>query len=595
MEVFMKERSVNKAVIAGIFIFVTVSYLFAGGGQSTDGGVKEASSLKLYPSGFTPSGTNAATYKEKLDYFISNFIKVMTDRGDASKIRGYDQPLTVYSSNFYSSAFQDFVNSSAKPMYGETWETNRFTDAVKRAYNIDLKWKWFASTDDYERKLLLDMAANDLPDIFPVLNQADLVQMAQAGAIQELSSTKDQYASARDREIWAIDQNLKLDMATVDGKLYATVTGVPDSDNYLALWIRKDWLERCSLNPPKTLDEFTAMLEVFAAADFDKNGQKDAYFEIDKALFRSTSSIFNAFKAYPEIWEVKNGNLAFGGLNENNKAALKYLNDLYKKGLIDKEFISYNDGAVVNVDKGKSGAVFYGWWFPQRYGETALKEPGYDWIAVAPPTPDGKLAMSTLKKPNVRAYVAVKASFPNPELAWKLSALAGYFWTDKDTWWWIFEGSSASQYFHFPWVSVSGMDNNLTYLNLMEAYNHNNDTSLLRAKGIPYWDNLHNPNPAFSWGWERMCGPGPYTAMAVFDEAKRNNTLFYDAVIGAPSQYMQERWQTILDNQLVMFIKMITGEIGIDTGFDQWVKTFSSLGGDRITQEVNDWYKKKAK
>jgi hypothetical protein len=36
---------------------------------------------------------------------------------------------------------------------------------------------------------------------------------------------------------------------------------------------------------------------------------------------------------------------------------------------------------------------------------------------------------------------------------------------------------------------------------------------------------------------------------------------------------------------------MIVGDVDVNSGFDAWVKTFNTMGGDRITQEVKDWYK----
>jgi putative aldouronate transport system substrate-binding protein len=54
---------------------------------------------------------------------------------------------------------------------------------------------------------------------------------------------------------------------------------------------------------------------------------------------------------------------------------------------------------------------------------------------------------------------------------------------------------------------------------------------------------------------------------------------------------MRDRWQAIQDEQLVTFTKIITGDLDVNTGFDAWVRTFNSMGGDRITREVNEWYR----
>jgi putative aldouronate transport system substrate-binding protein len=90
-----------------------------------------------------------------------------------------------------------------------------------------------------------------------------------------------------------------------------------------------------------------------------------------------------------------------------------------------------------------------------------------------------------------------------------------------------------------------------------------------------------------------MFGPGPNTPFAWLSEEYKNNRLFYDAFVGIPSNYMQQRWQAILDQQLATFTKIVAGDLAVDAGFDDWVKTFNSMGGERITQEVNAWYKSK--
>ena len=53
---------------------------------------------------------------------------------------------------------------------------------------------------------------------------------------------------------------------------------------------------------------------------------------------------------------------------------------------------------------------------------------------------------------------------------------------------------------------------------------------------------------------------------------------------------MQDRWTTIKYEQLTDFTKIIIGEVGVDEGFDNWLKTFDSMGGTQITNDVNEWY-----
>jgi putative aldouronate transport system substrate-binding protein len=335
------------------------------------------------------------------------------------------------------------------------------------------------------------------------------------------------------------------------------------------------------------MDELTTVIEAFTNADFDKNGTKDTIgIALDKTLYYSTRGIFNAFQAYPEIWEVKNGRVVWGGINESNKAALAYLNSLYRKGLIDKEFITYDEaGRFRALLSGKSGVFFGGHWSWLR--EKPRDQPTMEWSCPSPiPTPNGNPVRYPIV-PTYTGWTAVNSKFSNPEIAYKLQSVANWFFGSKDSAWWWFEEGAISAALVQGNRSVPAMDNYNTYLNLMEAY-AKNDPSVLRAKAITYWDNLHG---YLQWGWETGFGPGPYTAMTVLDEAVKRNGLFYDSFVGVPSSYMKERWASILDRQLVTFTQIITGDLDVNAGFDAWVNAYNSMGGDRITREVNDWYK----
>jgi putative aldouronate transport system substrate-binding protein len=98
--------------------------------------------------------------------------------------------------------------------------------------------------------------------------------------------------------------------------------------------------------------------------------------------------------------------------------------------------------------------------------------------------------------------------------------------------------------------------------------------------------------PASKWGWDFFCNPEkPNNAFQRLKEIMDSGTYFYDAFLGVPSNYMSERWQLIKDEQQAAFTRIITGDVGVDGGFDTWVRTFNAMGGDQITQEANDWYK----
>jgi putative aldouronate transport system substrate-binding protein len=468
-------------------------------------------------------------------------------------------------------------------------EKNRYTDAFKRAYNMDVVNKWIVPVEDYAQQVRLDMAANDLPDVFNVPSQYDLIQMANAGLIQEIGSLMSQYGDNVNLGIWEDGKAALVQMASANGKIYGLPASQPHTDFFSYMWIRKDWLEALNLRYPKTMDELASVMERFVAADFDGNGIKDTIgIAIDKTLYYTTRGIFSGFKAYPEIWVEKNGGLLWGGVDETNKAALIFLNGLYKKGLIDREFITYtSDDAHKAILTGKCGIILGGHWEIQALRDVQKLDPKADLVAPILPTADGKPVNYPIKPFNA-GWMVVNAKYANPEVVYKMFTLTQFVNRIQDSSWWVLENGTTSKQFMPGLNSWDPLCNYDAWISILEVFK-TNDESKLNTLGQMYWDSI---NSDFEWEWRHMFGPrSSVTPMAVLDEAITRKGLFYDAYLGAPSTYMEERWQRILDEQLVAFTRMIVGDVDVNSGFDAWVRTFNSMGGDRITREANDWYR----
>jgi putative aldouronate transport system substrate-binding protein len=581
----------ERVFILFVMFLILGSLVYAGGGgqRASGGAVPEAAAPKFYQSGFTPSGTAASDYKAKLDYLAANFIKYFTDRGEADKIKGYDTPIKVTTALIDSAGMQTSF-AAWKGLHGESAQMNRYLDAYKQAYNIDVSYK-FASTE-YTQQLRLNMAAGDLPDIFSVQNRQDLYEMAQAGVIQDLGGLRAKYSSKAVETMW--EGSPLVDMATFDGKLYGLPQTWPATDPLSYLWIRADWLQALNLQVPKTFDELVRVIDAFTNADFDKNGVKDTIgIAFGKNVVFLNRGLFTGFGAYPDFWVSKNGSVIWGGVDENNKKALAFMNDLYKRGYVDREFVSYTDSDMLEAFmNGKCGVFYSPHWYISNVIELSTRDRGADLWAIPLPTADGKPAVSPLSPSSV-GYTVVNSKFANPEIAYKMFSLFAFCYEGRDGSWWGFNppsgGSNANDMSAFarvysPWLNYDA------YESLRKSYEAGWDRSLINAAADLYWGPMQNPDT--KWGWDRLSSPElPNPAFKRLKEIVDAKTYFYDAYTGLPSTYMQDRWQAIQDEQLVTFTKIITGDLDVNAGFDAWVRTFNSMGGERITQEVNAWYK----
>ena len=509
--------------------------------------------------------------------------------GEGELVAPYDEPVEVTIVNYYNTNLETNM-ATWTDWWGETLENNRYVAAAEKALNIKIKYLWLKNDADkgYEKQLRLAITAGEIPDMFIVTNQNDLVQLAESGLIMPVDDVVDKYFTTWDKQIQSSDGGKLYEMAMYDGQCYGIPCNISDTDTFSYIWLRKDWMEKLNLEAPKTMDDLRNIMLAFKEAKL--GGSENTYgMVIDKDLYYSTRGLFAGFGAYPEFWvEDENGGLVWGGTQENVKKALTFLNGLYNDGLLDKEFITQsNTDAKALMFNSQAGILYAGHWLAHDLQKLHDNDPESEWICVALPSETGAPVEQYLT-PVKRGWIVINESYEHPEVAAKIRALCTFAAQGgicDGTWWFSNDQAQALEPFQ---ASVSSWDNYNTYLNLLECYDKGGDTSVLRAKAITYWNNL--TSGASIWAWEHMFGNGEYTPMVVLRDAIENERIHYDGFLGAQNEFMQDRWSVIKDEQLTAFTKIIIGEVGVEEGFADWLKTFDSMGGTQITRDVNEWY-----
>ena len=567
------------------------------GTQSADatqsGGVTER---KLYESTFKASGTDPETYNENISKIINNMMDYFAATGELdTKLTGYDEPITVTTALSYNAGMEDSMGYLAQA-YGESMTYNRWQDIFKQVFNVDLVYSWQAEGTDYAETLRLEMASGELPDIFYVTSQSDLKALVDADLVWDLTDLYEEYATDILRMRYESDENVPLQMATFNGRLYALPNVLSATDTVSYIWLREDWMEKLNLEDPKTFEDLEGIMEAFKTQDPDGNGVDDTWgLGLTKNLEYYTRGIATGFGAYPGYWVTdKDGNAVYGGTTEETKQYLAFLADLYQKGYIDTEFVAYNDPEVnQQVLNEKVGLIYGGHWFISSVNSLHSTNPDYRWRCVQLPSVTGE-KMKAVIAPNVGPYMVVNKNFDHPEIAIKLvSFLRGDAGNDVGYWLHYCTGVNKGPALVSSFVPivmpVGGMSNLETYWNLMEAYESDDPESVLRDKAVSYWANLHSEDADARFAWERMFGPGEGSPISILDQMYKDGDIFYTSFYGVPDQLMQDNWSTITDQEWQIFTDIVIGNVSVDDGFQKWMDVFKSMKGDEITAYVNEW------
>lgn len=491
-----------------------------------------------------------------------------------------------------------FVGEEVKFPSGQDIKNNVWTDLYKEM-GINLNYKWVVTgQEQYESKMNIAIASNDLPDIMQVTPE-QLRQLADAGQLADLAPAFENYASDDLKKVMEIEKNA-LPSATFDGKLLAIPSTQPViGGSAPLLWVREDWMEKLNLPEPNTMDDLVTIAEAFAQQDPDGNGKADTYgLALTKDIGLNSSSVgfFNGFGGFPQIWiEDAEGQLQFGSIQPEMKEALAKLQDMFKNKLIDPEF-GVKDTVKVfeSVTTHKIGMLIGPSWYPAwPFWDMVKEDESVNWKSYPIPSLEGGPA--TVQMPfAVSQYYVVKKGYEHPEVIVKL---ANQYYEKLY--------SDNAEFDKYGQIIEDGVSIGVNKYSLVEVVNPNKD--LIRqeelAKALEsesdaditsaetkimfkeFQEYLAGNNPM---GWSGYAANGPEGSMKQLRDLNDAGKVISNGYVGAPTETMADKKATLDRLEQETFIKIILGEASIDA-FDEFVANWKKLGGDKITEEVNAW------
>ncbi len=471
---------------------------------------------------------------------------------------------------------------------------NEDADMIKywnEKLNVELD-VWNIEAANYIETIALKIAGGEIPDVIYIPQTSAYTKYAKDGILAEITEEQIKEYAPKLYETYLKEDPNALSYRKVDGALY----GLPAlSTKYRRpMAYRGDWMEKLGVEKlPEDFAEFEDLMYKFALNDPDGNGAKDTYGMSAGGVY----AVYGAYGLVPEYWlENDDGRLIYGGVHPKMKEALGILRKWYADGVLDPEFIvpekqSGSSNMSTPFVTGRIGFTANGedWHFKPKF-EQSLE--AADWegdnvkelrkvdayaadsiklgLPVKGPYGDQGLGSSSTigAKGATLAFSAELAD--NPEKLKK-----------------IFEVIET--------VGFTSNENLITAKNGIEGvhweYNDKNQIVYLDEKYQQYTERAKI---------------GAHTVMTTLASLEWNNVGQESMVewrenTKASFGSIENMLKTVLDSEGLYsveldklrseaYISIITGDKELDY-FDEFVNNWYKIGGQKLTDEANEWYK----
>lgn len=512
------------------------------------------------------------------------------------------------------------VDSTVTFPEGDGVDNNYFTRYMAALLGIEWKaaWTWIQA-DDGEQKYNMAMAANDLPELCEGVGGTILVKMYEADMVEDFTDVYENYASEEwVKSKWAPYGNLPWAYASYNGRKMGLPYVERLVQNDKLMWIRMDWLEKLGLQPPTTIDELYEVATAFKEAELGQGAPGTtlglaAQQDLGYSWYASFDPIWGAMTGtIPGYWtDDGTGKLVNGTINPLMKDALALLAKWYQEGLIPADFSTRPTAEAQKLIAGNQAGIHFtpNWDGGWGCAESKQNDPEAVWKPLdVPAGPMGK--KKHWSNPFVNnVYPMKKGISQDKMIAFMKQTNFLAEWAENPE-------NRATQnpgILDVTFEIVDGKTQAISNLSFMKwAYgpvmgtggggvDPQRDINLLQYRmdnwgPIPEADRDAEQSTFFDdpTGAATLNNEALLLAAKVAEEEAIKN--MYNAL---PTKTMVELGTELGtagggNNQLgtlavQTFTSIITGQAPLDA-FDEFVTTWKTLGGDKITEEVNEWY-----
>lgn len=321
----------------------------------------------------------------------------------------------------------DRSNSPSGQKLEDTILVKQLKEEAKKE-GLDVEYVILPRSQESEKNNIW-MASGDGPDIIITYDMNAMFKWAEQGGLWELDELLDQYGPDIKSKIGPA-----LDAAgTYKGKRYAIPAMRMSTAAGSNMKIRQDWLDKLDMKAPTTLEELHTVLKAFKEKDPGGVGSANVVPWALPAISQGMKGFFfgpmwgagiasdgPGTEIYMPSGNFTDGVFQSSFVTEEGKEYFRYMNNLYKEGLISKEFVTdvNSQQFIQNYTAGTTGFMDSNEdpWLITK--ETRKTVPTAKWVTLDPfIRPNGTQAMT---ESNVYGLLnLIPKSSKNPEVAVK--------------------------------------------------------------------------------------------------------------------------------------------------------------------------------
>lgn len=254
----------------------------------------------------------------------------------------------------------------------DAWPTDYLESGVMKEIEeqtgVNIDWQVYYNGDWAEQKSLL-LASGDLPDAFwgsLCLSDTDVNQ--NKSNLVELTDLIAENMPNLNR-VFETDASMKAIITDRNGEIYSLPKKLPLRPQVNdIMYINQTWLDALGLEMPDTYEDLETVLEAFVTQDPNGNGEADEYgYSASQGLggdLRHLMAPFGTMVCRDNGTAGTNfmalddsGEPIFMPIQENYKEAVKWVNGLYTKGLLDPEAFTQDSSMVTAKTQDPNGSL----------------------------------------------------------------------------------------------------------------------------------------------------------------------------------------------------------------------------------------------